>query len=307
MPTPAAALRSLGLGLALAITASATLPAPAQAWESIGKPTAATAHYDLEVLYAESQFKEGERLTRQRIAQTPDDAELYWHLVRFMFENAEGIQRTDTSVDKEAIYEEMIDWADKGLALDPGHPHILFARGIARGRLGTTRGVLSSLFMAKDIEEDWTATLNSGYRYEALNGSEVLPCDAHNTLGIFYRLVPEWWIVQVIGGTRGDLDKSVAHLKSADKCSPNRIGIIKELGVAQICRGQKRKQAEDVAAGFGDLKRALALSPKTPTDTIDQDHIRKVLADPDMACEYSRDGQADLDRAKLDAASASGG
>lgn len=305
MPTPAAALRSLCLGLSLLV--SAALPAPAQAWESIGKPTPATPHYDLEVLYAESQFKEGEALTRKRIAQTPNDAELYWHLVRFMFENAEGIERTDTSVDKQAIYEEMIVWSDKGLALDPGHPHILFARGIARGRLGTTRGVLSSLFMAKDIEDDWTATLNSGYRYEALNRSEVLPCDAHNTLGIFYRLVPEWWIVQVIGGTRGDLDKSVAHLKSADKCSPNRIGIIKELGVAQICRGQKRKDANDEAAGFADLKRALKLPATTPTDKIDQDHIRKVLADPSMACEYSRDGQADLDRAKLDEKTASGG
>lgn len=279
----------------------------ASAWDSPGRPVAGSAHYDLELLYEANNFKEGERLTRQRIAQSPKDAELYWHLVRFMFENAETVERTDTSVDKEAIYEEMIAWADKGLAIDPGHPHILFARGIARGRLGTTRGVLSSLFMAKDIEQDWKAALASNYTYEALNRSEVLPCDANNTLGIFYRLVPEWWIVQVIGGTRGDLDKSVAYLQAANKCSPNRIGIIKELGVAQICRGQKRNQPQDVAAGFADLKRALALPATTPTDTIDQDHVRKVLADPEMACEYSRDGQADLDKAKLDEDAARGG
>lgn len=280
---------------------SQLISAPALAWEpDAGRPEASDPHYDLEVLFGEGKYQEGLAEARAQIARTPDDAELYWLAARFLFETAEVFERTDKGIDKESMYEEMLAIADKGLALDPGNPHLLFGRGIARGRLGTTRGVLASLFMAKQVQADWAAAASSGYQYESLDGHEVLPCDADLTLGIFYRLVPDWWIVQVIAGTRGDLDQSLQHLESANQCSPGRIQILKELGVTELCKAQKSDDLSLEGKGRAHLEAALEVPALVNSDRTDHRHIQQLLVDPTMACEYSRDGQADLDREKLE-------
>ena len=266
-----------------------------------GPVTEESPHYDLEVLYGDGQIDEGLKLARARLAADPKDVELYRHVIRFLFEKGEVVERTDESMDKIALYKEMYELSNQALELDPGNAHLLFNRGIALGRMSTTKGVLSSLFNLKNVEADWIAAANAPYRYTSLSSAEDLPCDTYLTLGIFYRLVPDWWIVGALAGTRGDLDKSLAWLERADKCAPNRIRALKELGVTQLCIGTKREQPEMIARGQATLSRVLAL-PKAHTHShIDKDHSRKLIADPSLACEYSRDGQQELDREKLEA------
>lgn len=259
-------------------------------------------HYDLEKLYGDAKIDEGLALARQRLAQNPDDPELYRHVVRFLFEKGELVDRNDTSVDKIALYEEMYDLCNKALELDPGNAHLLFNRGIALGRLSTTRGVLSSLFNIKDVEQDWLAAANAPYRYLALADAEDLPCDTYLTLGIFYRIVPESWVVGALAGTRGDLDKSLAWLEKANTCRPNRIRTTKELGVTQLCIGTRRKETEMIVRGKATLSIVLGL-PKAHTHShIDKAHSKMLINDPELACEYSRDGQQELDEENIEKA-----
>ena len=75
--------------------------------------------------------------------------------------------------------------------------------------------------------------------------------------------------------------------------------------MSRICRGQKRNQPSQVNQGVADLKRALQITPKTNSDHTDHRHIKMLIGDLDLACEYSRDGQADLDRSKLDSSGVS--
>jgi hypothetical protein len=256
--------------------------------------------YELEILYDQGKHQEGLERAKALRAQYPQDADLVWLQVRFMFEIAEGISRLDKSFDKIAWYTEMLRLTNEGLALAPGHGHLLYARGIAAGRLGTTKGVLASLGSAKAIEADWLKVSASRFAYSSIGGQEILPCDSDLTLSIFYRLVPDWWIVQVLSGTRGDLQKSVDYAAKADKCAPNRILTVKELGVAQLCLGQDTDDAAMQAAGMATLQRATGLPiTSDKTDLIDLKHVRMILAEPSLACEYSRDGQQELDESKL--------
>jgi hypothetical protein len=258
-------------------------------------------HMDLELLYHEAEFQKGLQATNAQLAAAPDK-DLYWMKARFMFEIGEHWQRTDTSIDKEAWYKEMLAAVDAGLALAPGDPHLRFGRGVAMGRLGTTRGVLSSLFMAKDVEQDWLAVANAkGFYYRSLGNEELLPCDAYHALGIFYRLVPDWWIIQVIAGTRGDLDRSLDFHRNAVTCKPDDIDNWKELGATELCIAEKRKDPAMIAAGLTSLSRALALPARTERERIDHRHSTMLIAEPTLACEYSRDGQQDLDESKLSA------
>ncbi len=264
-----------------------------------GQATPDDPHFDLEELYAATQFKEGLDEANRQLQANPTDSALNWHLVRFMFENAETFDPKDKSIDRVAYYEEMLAVADAGLETTPGDPHIRFARGIAAGRLGTTRGVLSSLWAAKGIEQDWLYTANSGHVYSSIGGSEQLPCDAYHALGIFYRLVPDSWIVQMLAGTRGSLEKSHEFLIKADRDCPNRIQTMKELAATKMCMAGKKNQAL-MDEGKAVVEAYLKLEPADEKDEIDQKHGRLMLADPSMACGYSRDGQQDLDTKKLE-------
>jgi hypothetical protein len=266
-----------------------------------GLVTEASPHYDLELLYDQGKMDEGLERAKAELKAHPDDVDLYWHTARFMFEVGERFDRTDKSIDKAGWYEEMVELFEAGLERDPTNAHLLFGLGIAKGRLGTTRGVLASLFMAKDVEAAWLAAAASPYRYSSIRGQEQLPCDAHLCLGIFYRLVPDSFLVEMIGGTRGSLDQALAQLERSDRCGPGRIGTLKELGISQLCKGEKSKDEALVVTGRSTLLRARAIAPEGDTDVTDLRHIDMILANPKLACGYSRDGQQDLDEGKLKA------
>ena len=265
-----------------------------------GMVTEQSPHYDLELLYHERSYEKGWEITKRRLKETPEDKDLYWHYIRFGYEKGETVSRTDPNMDKVAFYQDLVDHADKGLELDATNPHLYFAHGVALGRLGTTRGILSSLFTAKTIEQDWLKAIQSDIRYSSIGREEVLPCDLHQALGQFYRLVPDWWIVRLLAGTRGDLDKSLHHLQIADRCAADRIQVVKELGVTQLCIAQKKRDDDMTEKGKATLTRMLQLTPEVATDHIDMRHARKLLNQPDLACEYSRDGQQEFDQEKFE-------
>ncbi len=287
---------SLSSLVAVAIVTAATAQAE-EAWP--GQVSAGANHYDLEEMYAAGEHTSGLAEARRRYAADPTDTDLTWHIARFIFEQGEAIDRNDKSVDKVALYTDMVDVAEQGLSVNPNDAHIRFARGVANGRLGTTRGVIASLWSAKGIEQDWLFVANSGFEYASINGDEQLPCDADLALGIFYRLVPDSFIVQMLAGTRGSLDKSLNHLTTANQCSPNRIGTMKELAVTQMCLGTKKKNPALVDQGKANIREYMTLTPGDNKDVIDIAHGKLLLADPGIACGYSRDGQQNLDTSKL--------
>jgi hypothetical protein len=132
-----------------------------------------------------------------------------------------------------------------------------------------------------------------------VNGSEQLPCDTFLALSIYYRLVPEYWLVQVIAGTRGDRQKAVDYAVRADQCAPDRIRVLMELGVSQICKGEDAGDPGMVERGNAPLLRVEGIVPTIHTYYSDRKHASMLIAEPELACEYSRDGQQDLDEENL--------
>lgn len=283
-------------------SAEPTADATVEQWpvEYPGQCVPGDPHFDIEILYYEQKYDEGLAKVKAAITAAPDK-DLYWMKARFMYEIGERFERTDTSIDKEAFYQEMLDATEAGLKLAPRDLHLRFARGIAMGRLGTTRGVLSSLFMAKTVETDWLSVAQSNtFTYSSLGGYERLPCDAYIALGIYYRLVPDWWIVQMLAGTRGDLDKSLSWHQKAVQCKPREVQNWKELGVTQMCIAERRGDDTMKQSAVASLTKCQQLKPQSARAVTDQKHCQKIIADPSLACEYSRDGQQDLDEKNLE-------
>lgn len=284
------------LALGSGTAGSAPTPTPPL---PIAQKARESRHLDLEQLFSTGQYQEGIRVSEARLAESPQDPELYVHLFRFLFEKGEHQARDQKGFDKEAHYLRMLELVDKGLVLAPSHPRLLWGKGVATARLGTTRGVLASLMSAKDIEQTWLTVTKSEYRYESLQQEEMLPCDTYLALGIFYRLVPDWWIVKAIAGTRGDLDRALAMVQKSEQCAPGRIRSVKELGIVHFCLATRRDDEGHRQKGMAAMKRALAIEADRPIERLDQQHIKMLMQMPDKACEYSRDGFQDLDETKL--------
>jgi hypothetical protein len=115
-----------------------------------------------------------------------------------------------------------------------------------------------------------------------------------NALGQFYRLCPDWKIMEWISGTRGDIDKSVKYFRLMVEDDPKRQEGLKELGVALLCKGYKQSDEAAKAEGRVWLKKAMALPASYPTDVIDQKQIPVILKRESEACGYSRDGYENL-------------
>lgn len=252
----------------------------------------------LEAHYANDSHDEGLREARALLEKHPDDVELLALYARFLYEEGERHKR-DGAVDKQALYKEMVGALSRARTLSPADARVGWGLGIAKARLGTTRGVLSSLSMAKEIEALWLEAARSDVRYVSLNGEEKLPCDAFLTLGIFYRLIPDWWIVEVVAGTRGDVDKALYWLKRANQCAPEAVRTHKELGVGLLCAAERKGDPALATEAKQAFAKGLAITPRFHTERIDHQDMQRLLSMTKGACGYSRDGQQTLDESAV--------
>ncbi|MDD8019128.1 MAG: hypothetical protein PHP42_12195, partial [Bacteroidota bacterium] len=191
------------------------------------------------------------------------------------------------------MYHKMISIANDGIRCAPEKGECYFMRGLANARLATTKGVLSQLFSAKGIEEDWLVAVNRQSDYVTQHG-ENLQASANIALGVYYRLCPTFFLLKWTFGISGDLNKAVAYCKRAYELDSTRIEIVKEYGVALITRGLDTKNDNDIAAGKELLQKVFTLPIRLNTDKIDIEHSKTLLNDISLCPGYSRDEQQEV-------------
>lgn len=207
------------------------------------------------------------------------------------------VQIPEQKKEKAKLYLKMEEIAEQGIKHAPGKGECYFFRGLARARLSTTNGIIYSLFMAKGIEKDWLFAKECKSEYVTPNG-ENLHASAHVALGSYYRLCPSFFLLALIFGINGDIDKSVEYCRLAHEMD-TRIEITKEYGVSLITRGLWQKKDEDIAAGKALLKQVPTMTLRLRTDPVDIEHSKMLLNDIKLCPEYSRDQQQETSEKKF--------
>ncbi|HUT53953.1 MAG TPA: hypothetical protein VM658_11235 [bacterium] len=249
-----------------------------------------------EQVWQANDYDGSDKVLDEAMKTCPNLAELYWRKARNEYDRIEDIPRDKKPSKDELIkrYRGIEALAAKCTELEPNNGDCFLWKGIGMGRRGTTQGILNSLTEAADLEKAFLKAIELKPQYRSQNGAANSLGDAYNALGQFYRVVPEWLCVfglrQLIG-TCGDLDKSVEYQRKAVAREPKRIEYQKELGISLICEGQKRDQPQDVEEGKKILNDLQSLPEFKKTDKIDKQHAKDILANPSLACGYSRDAQ----------------
>lgn len=220
----------------------------------------------------------------------PDRPEAYWRLSRAYFVFSEHSDPDDKK-GRLKYLAEAERYARMGLKADPDSGESWFFLTAALGRTATTKGILNALKATGDLERGFLAAAARKPKYNFAGFATA--GDTQCGLGIYYRLVPDWWIVKVLTGTRGDIDKAISHLRESIRYQPYRIEYNKELGISLLCRAHRQDSAADLKEGIDVLKKTLEMPTLLGTDDIDKRHIEELLKNPKRACGYSRDGYED--------------
>ena len=251
-----------------------------------------------EGLWLKNSFQESHAALKQALAANPtnaEKAEIYWRMSRNLYDMAEGMPR-EAKQPRLANYIQIQDLCKKCKELAPAMPecYLFLATGI--GREGTQKGVLNMLPRIKEVESLYLKVIELKPTYRSTHGEANTLGDAYYALGIFYRLVPDWSVIQLLYKTKGDKKKSLDMLRKAVAIEPERLEYAKELGVVLVCYGQTTNNQASIDEGKKVLQKVLTMTEYKPTDKIDKDHAKMILANPKTACGYSRDAQQDVSR-----------
>ncbi|MCK5219429.1 hypothetical protein KAR10_07905 [bacterium] len=204
-----------------------------------------------------------------------------------------NVKINEEKTQKKHRYNQMAKIAEAGIKHAPHRGECYFMRGLAHARLSTTNGIIYSLFMAKGIEQDWLKSLQYPCVYTTPSG-ENLFASSHLALGSYYRLCPSFFLLTLVFGISGDLNKSVDYCEKAFQLDSTRIEIVKEYGISLITRGLKKKDDNDIQKGRELLKLVFSLPHRLKTDPVDVAHSKMLLNDINFCPGYSRDQQQDV-------------
>jgi hypothetical protein len=226
------------------------------------------------------------------VAAHPESAFLAWHVARNYWREGERLP-FEAKDQRRAHFAKSLEWAERSLARDPDCGECVLWAIVSRGRLATTKGVISSVPMVAPMagliehgialqpttrDNEWNTTLGNIY-YAASS---------------FYRVAPEGVWVQWVIGARGNKDLALDYIERAVAISPMRVDYRLELGVVLSCIGVERSDAAALGRGKRELEQTRIMPHHLGTDAMDVKHAEILIAKPELACGYSRDGFIDL-------------
>ncbi len=241
------------------------------------------------------EFNESIQSCEAALRYKPDDFLIRAMMCLDYYEIAErlDVHKSEDKDKKIELYKKMIKIAEEGIRCAPDKGECYFMRGLANARMSTTKGIMSQLFTAKQIEKDWLVAVDRKSDYTTPNG-ENLQASSCLALGVYYRLCPTFFLIRWLFGISGDLNKSVDYCRRAYELDSTRIEIVKEYGVALITSGLDRENKKDIEDGKEYLRKVPFLPLRLQTDTIDIGHSKMLLNNINLCPGYSRDEQQDV-------------
>jgi tetratricopeptide (TPR) repeat protein len=197
------------------------------------------------------EFEASLKSCESALGYKPDDFLIRAMMCLDCYEIAErlDVHKSEDKDKKIELYTKMIKIAEEGIKCAPDKGECYFMRGLANARMSTTKGILSQLFTAKQIEKDWLVAVDRKSDYVTPNG-ENLQASSCLALGVYYRLCPTFFLLKWLFGISGDLDKAVDECRKAYDLDSTRIEIVKEYGVVLITRGLDKDNTKDIEGGI---------------------------------------------------------
>lgn len=265
-----------------------------------GHPEAAKLFKQSVELDRQDNYAESIKILEKLQIQFPDAPYLMWKLSRSYWVFAENLDINDKE-NRLKYFQIGLDWANKGIAINNQCAECYLFKFGNLGRISTTKGLMNSISAAKELSETIATAIELNPQHQDTYYNASL-ANAYYASGVFYRIIPDWFIIKWIAGVRGDKMLSLQHIKKATEITPARIDYQVELGAIYLCLAEDKKMEEMRAPGIAALQHAITMKQVMPTDPLDKEYAAGFLKDPSGACGFSRDGIVNLDKKQLEKA-----
>jgi hypothetical protein len=238
-------------------------------------------------LEIERSFAAAAGLYEQIVALDPGEAHVYWRIARNHMLAGQLLPMADEQgrLREFTLTEE---WGRRGAETDPGCAECYLYEFIGLASAARIHGI-------------WNSARNAGRMMRLLERAETLGpthvdhpwnderANLYFAKGVFYNVVPDSRVAQWTLGVRGSKQKSRLAYRKAIEICPRRVDYHMGLAPLLVCAGQQADDPELYAEGVSLLERIATLEDFLGTDPIDRDHAAILLAEPERACDYSRD------------------
>lgn len=175
----------------------------------------------------------------------------------------------------------------KCLEAAPDHELCRFFSAALLAKVASVQGIFASLKNGQKVRDQWLEVVSSEKNI-FFRPNVSLQGSAYYGLGLFFRLVPDFFLVEWLWGIRGNLDRSIAyHRKAAELDSENPCANLM-LAVAMMCKNQERKDTGlyNEAVSFFNL--AAKQSPIDISQEICIKDAPRLRDNPDKTCGYTQ-------------------
>jgi hypothetical protein len=236
-------------------------------------------------------YREAARVFESLIGKAPEEPHTYWRIARAYAWLAELTPASDSET--RVRYGNLaMAWADRGLQIDSQCGECCFYKYAGMGRVAIAQGVLSSMGWLRQISQTLDQCMSNppAFVHEPWNPELG---NFYYAAAALYRLLPDSRVLEVATGIRGDPQRSLDLSRRAFALADQRIDYHVGLAASLLCVGEEDDREDLVSEGRAVLERVGALRDLMPTDPLDRRAAKRMLEQPQSACDYSRDAWND--------------
>ncbi|WP_141732808.1 hypothetical protein [Oligoflexus tunisiensis] len=253
-------------------------------------------------LYSDS--REQKNLTREQLARSFEITETilktnprwvdgYWILGSTAFQWGSSYTNEKDLPQAREIFAKGKKATETCLKIDPSQPLCKLFLGSAIGSISSIDGILASLKNARTVEKLWHEVMNSNVNYQ-FQPNVTMQGSVRYGLGMFYRLVPDMWLLQWLFDVRGSLDKSIKmHREGVAVDGANACADIM-LAVSLICRAKGDRRTPLGQEGFALLDKAASSKTENINLKVCVNDAERLASEPSRACGYTTAKQQDV-------------
>lgn len=235
---------------------------------------------------------ESARIYEEIALEVPEESYTYWRISRNYWRFAENLPLD--AKDQRVFYFELgEDWAGRGLGVDSDCAPCMLWKFVSMGRQATTKGLITAVRDVREMDRLVRRGIELQPDHSDDEGNAVLG-NLYYSGAVFYRVIPDWFWLKWFLGMRGDKERALVYARRAVEISAVRVDYRVELGATLLCVGTEKNRPEAIAEGIEVLEQAESLGLYLSTDHLDRAHAEVLMASPEKACGYSRDGFIDV-------------
>jgi len=226
-------------------------------------------------------------VVKKVLEKSPEWLDGYWLYAADTFFIGSNYQDPKDHPKARAILGKGLNSINECLRRKPDHVLCKFFEASFQAKIASIDGVFSSLRHAKKIRDTWIEVTEGSYDLE-FRPNVSMQGTTRFALGMFYRLIPDFFMLDWIFGVRGNINKSIQYHRDAQKLDPQNPCVHLMLAVSLLCKVKGDVKAEPYQESMKLLDRTEREKPIDLAQAVCIRDVEKIRKEPSKTCGYTQ-------------------